>query len=80
MALETVTVQYDTVTHQINVGTSLDMRDAAVKVRTIKTLLSAINAVVDFVPTVIQPATSLPSILPTGNGHAPIPPRAVKGN
>lgn len=80
MALETITVQYDTVTHQVNIGTSLDLRDLAHKAKTIKTLLSAINIVVDFVPTVIQPATSLPNIPPIGNGHPPIPARAVKGN
>jgi hypothetical protein len=66
MAQEKIEVVYDTVTMQMLVGAPMNDQDQ--KERTIRMLLSAIKIVLDYKPSVIMPASSLPAgVIPFGN-------------
>ncbi len=66
MAQETISIIYDTENGRMIVGAPMENQEA--KDRTIRMLLSAIKIIVDFKPSVIQPAQSIP-----GNGKPSIP-------
>jgi hypothetical protein len=68
MNVEKIEIQFNPQTGQMLVGAQMDNQDQ--KDRTVRMLLSAIKIVVDFKPSVIKPASSIPET--NGNGKIPL--------